>query len=255
MITKAKIIRKASDEGVPAKTVERDYALAHIIAAIAVVNTDGMLVFKGGTALRLCHFEDYRYSADLDFSVLDASTADGLARIGEALKGVGDALFEPRLTDASPPRISYTGPLEGYRELKLDLADDELVVNTEERPLIRRWDNLPPESTMRVYTTLEVAAEKLRCVIQRLQCRDLYDLHVLLSERGLDLGEAALLFEEKARHRGIDPAGFSARYERRVVEYEKRWERELTEHVQGEPPHFDAVQRAVARHLRRAKLI
>ena len=29
------------------------------------------LVFKGGTALRLCYFEDYRYSADLDFSVVE----------------------------------------------------------------------------------------------------------------------------------------------------------------------------------------
>ena len=55
-------------DDVPARTVERDYVLAHIIAGLAVVERNAILVFKGGTALRLCHFNDYRYSADLDFS-------------------------------------------------------------------------------------------------------------------------------------------------------------------------------------------
>ncbi len=255
MITKAKITRTASAEGVSAKTVERDYALAHIVAAIAAADFQRKLVFKGGTSLRLCHFEDYRYSADLDFSVIDATTNEGLELIAHALDGVGDALFELRLTDSFPTRISYIGPLERCREVKLDLAGDELVENTEERTLIRRWGNLPHDRAIRVYTTLEVAAEKLRCVIQRLQCRDLFDLNVLLNESGVDIAEASLLFQKKAKHRKINPASFGQRYERRIAEYEKRWERELAEHVCGEPPRFDAVQRAVARHLRSVDLI
>lgn len=69
MITKAEITRRASQDGVSARTVEKDYIQAHIVAAIAGLNEGSKLVFKGGTALRLCHFESYRYSADLDFSV------------------------------------------------------------------------------------------------------------------------------------------------------------------------------------------
>ena len=72
MITKARITQTASTQKVAAKTVERDYVLAHAVAAIASHDKAGRLVFKGGTALRLCHFPDYRYSADLDYSVVGA---------------------------------------------------------------------------------------------------------------------------------------------------------------------------------------
>jgi hypothetical protein len=55
MITKAQITRRASKEGVSARTVERDYVLAHVVAAVATSK-------KGGTALRMCHFKEFRYS-------------------------------------------------------------------------------------------------------------------------------------------------------------------------------------------------
>jgi predicted nucleotidyltransferase component of viral defense system len=45
--------------------------LAHVLAAISRSDRAGQMVFKGGTALRLCHFEAYRYSADLDFTLID----------------------------------------------------------------------------------------------------------------------------------------------------------------------------------------
>ena len=72
MTNRAQTTRQAARNGVRAPTVERDDVLAHIIAALgallgALGDSHG-LVFKGGTALRLCYFEDYRYSAHLDFS-------------------------------------------------------------------------------------------------------------------------------------------------------------------------------------------
>ena len=66
MTNRAQITRQAARDGVSAPTVERDYVLAHIIAALGALDDSHGLVFKGGTALRLCYFEDYRYSADLE---------------------------------------------------------------------------------------------------------------------------------------------------------------------------------------------
>jgi predicted nucleotidyltransferase component of viral defense system len=63
------IKRRADEDGLSASAVERDYVLAHSLSAISERDREQQLVFKGGTALRLCHFEDYRYSADLDFSL------------------------------------------------------------------------------------------------------------------------------------------------------------------------------------------
>ena len=255
MITKAQITQRGSDEGVPARIVERDYVLAHVVAAIAVSETAPKLVFKGGTALRLCHFEEFRYSADLDFSIVDGTNEDGLRSVREALQVVAGAILQLRLTDDDPPRVAYIGPLGRQRTLKLDIADDEYVVHTENRPVLPRWPDLPRATMVHVYTLLEITAEKLRCVLQRLQCRDLLDLHMLFEEAEVEPREAAALFEPKAMHRGFDPNSFAVRYGDRITQYEKRWEAELAEHMPGTVPHFRSIERQVARHLRQARLL
>ncbi len=66
---------------------------------------------------------------------------------------------------------------------------------------------------------------------------------------------AAELFRVKARHRGFDPATFNDKYRNRVAEYERRWQGELSEHVPGKVPAFDAVERRLSRHLRAGGLL
>ncbi|HZK15584.1 MAG TPA: nucleotidyl transferase AbiEii/AbiGii toxin family protein [Solirubrobacterales bacterium] len=246
------IKRKADEDGLSASVVERDYVLAHTLTAISKHDEQGQIVFKGGTALRLCHFEDYRYSADLDFSLVGGLGVDG------ALQLIADALVECEetigfpiicLTDGIPPRIEYIGPLEAKpRRLKLDLADDELVEGTVTLPIARRYEDLASHRCL-VYSLDEITAEKLRCVMQRLQCRDLYDLHELLVIHGVDAETVWPVFERKARHRNRDPGRFAARFENLTPEWERRWDRELMEYVLS-PPHFDGALRAVRRELR-----
>jgi predicted nucleotidyltransferase component of viral defense system len=126
-------------------------------------------------------------------------------------------------------------------------------VNTEKRPLLKkRWSDLP-DVTVNAYTPLEITAEKLRCILQRLQCRDLLDL-ALLFEEGVDPTDAAELFRRKAAHRRLDASSFADRYEQRVVDYEPRWDRELADSL-GEVLHFDEVERSVRRALRKAQLL
>ena len=175
--------------------------------------------------------------------------------ITRALESTGGSVEALHLTDDEPPRIAYVGPLGRERTLKLDLADDELVLNTERQHLLPRWPDLPEDASVRVYTLLEIAGEKLRCVIQRLQCRDLFDLFLLFEEVHVDATETASIFRPKAEHRGIDPDAFAARYRKRIDQYRKRWEAELREHVPGEIPYFGDVERRVTRHLRRVGLL
>jgi hypothetical protein len=245
--------RQAHRDRLTAAAVERDYILTHVLAAITARDTDGRIAFKGGTALRLCHFEAYRYSADLDFSLLDDMDLDtARSLIAGALDDCRERLALPalRLTDTTPPRIEYVGPLASKpRTLKLDLADDELVENTTRLPIVDRYPDQEPRECL-VYALEEVAAEKLRCVIQRLQCRDLYDLHELLVVRSVDAREIWPLFERKARYRQVDPDRFPNRFREREPEWQRRWTDELSEYILGETPHFDGVLRAVRRELR-----
>ena len=251
LIARGLITRVADRDGVTAQVVERDYVLTHVVEALALLPAPGGLVLKGGTALRLCFYEDYRYSADLDFSLAGLEESEAIAVVREALAGTVARLELPLLELSDPPAaIRYIGPLGRERTLKLDLATDELVLEAQASPLLLRYaDQTAPPPRITTYTLREVAAEKLRCVIQRILCRDPFDLHHLLVQEGVDIDASWTLFEEKARHKGIDPARFSERLDAREPQYRRRWEREMEEHV-GEAPHFPEIMRELRRALR-----
>ena len=254
MSSRALITRKAARDGVPAPTVERDYVLAHVIAGLGRLADDHGLVFKGGTALRLCYLEDFRYSADLDFSVVEGGLAAAYATIEAAFAEVTGAVESLTLTDEEPRRIGYRAPLGRQRHLKLDIAVDEIVLDVDTVALLPRWPDLP-QTGVRVYPLVEIAGEKLRCIMQRMQCRDLYDLWLLFEHAGVDPLDASEIFRSKAEHRRMDPASFEPRYRARLEQYRHRWADELEVHVVGDVPHFDKVERAVSRRLRGIDLI
>jgi uncharacterized protein len=237
---------------VSAPVVERDYVLTHIIEALAQLQPPPGLVFKGGTALRLCFYEDYRYSADFDFSLVELTIEDGLELLRRALKRCVETVVLPRLAiaDAEPIEVEYVGPLGRERTIKLDIADDELVLETTQRTVISRYsDQSQDGSTTTTYTLEEIAAEKLRCVIQRLLCRDISDLHRLFVREGIEVDMVWPLFEEKTRAKNLDPGRFSERLSAREPQYRRRWERELAD-LEPDVPPFDEVIRQLRRALR-----
>ena len=72
MITKEEIQEIASQKLLDLKIIEKDYVLSWILAGIHHNETlKNSWVFKGGTCLKKCYFETYRFSEDLDFTILD----------------------------------------------------------------------------------------------------------------------------------------------------------------------------------------
>ena len=224
--------------------------LTHVIDALASLDPPPGLAFKGGTALRLCFYEDFRYSADLDFSLVELSAEAATELLARACAKPAAQIEFPKLqlTDNTPLRLVYVGPLGREREIKVDFADDELVLEPARTHVIKRYtDQTDDRPELWTYTLREVAAEKLRCVIQRLQCRDVADLHRLLVQEGVDADDAWEMFETKARAKGIEPSKFAERLESREPQYRTRWERELDDL----DPNFEEAE-TVFRELRRA---
>ena len=56
--------------------IEKDWALGWMLAGIAAQPALASWVFKGGTALRKCYYETYRFSEDLDFTVVEGGPDD-----------------------------------------------------------------------------------------------------------------------------------------------------------------------------------
>src|SRR5688572_18487682 len=69
MIPKAQLLKVAGSYGLLPTTIEKDYALGWLLAAISQHPVLSNWSFKGGTCLKKCFFETYRFSEDLDFTV------------------------------------------------------------------------------------------------------------------------------------------------------------------------------------------
>lgn len=72
MIDSREILEAASSFSLLPSIIEKDYVLGWILAGIdAHEQLSETWIFKGGTCLKKCYFETYRFSEDLDFTLRD----------------------------------------------------------------------------------------------------------------------------------------------------------------------------------------
>src|SRR5205807_9780083 len=77
MIDKREMLEAASSFSLLPHVVEKDYVLGWMLAGIyAHEELADSWVFKGGTCLKKCFFETYRFSEDLDFTLRDEAHLD-----------------------------------------------------------------------------------------------------------------------------------------------------------------------------------
>ena len=77
MIDRREILEAASSFSLLPSIVEKDYVLGWILAGInAHEELTESWVFKGGTCLKKCYFETYRFSEDLDFTLRNEDHLD-----------------------------------------------------------------------------------------------------------------------------------------------------------------------------------
>ena len=70
MIDRFEIMELSREVGLRPDAVEKDYVLGWVL--VAIFNHPKLQddwIFKGGTCLKKCYFETYRFSEDLDFTL------------------------------------------------------------------------------------------------------------------------------------------------------------------------------------------
>ncbi len=283
MIKPGEISLKAREVGVRDQQIEKDYMLSWILQGVAQhEQLSKAIVFKGGTVLKKIYFDDYRFSEDLDFTLLnnDAST-DSAQTINEQIFAWFKETFEYILEEANirleiidpdsyrgehdPDResggginfyISYVGPLGGQgnnKKVKVDISRSEKL---EFKPVMQTvllgYSDLT-EHQLLCYRLEEVLVEKMRTVMQRMQARDFYDLWYLLEQHGMDAAFYAKEFANKCSTKKLNSADFQKKLAERLPQYKGRWESSMKEQIQNLPD-FDKVEREVMRHLKNLKL-
>ncbi|MBP6335645.1 MAG: nucleotidyl transferase AbiEii/AbiGii toxin family protein, partial [Bacteroidia bacterium] len=77
MIEPKQVNKLATAKRVSDKQIEKDYFLSWVLFAISKNKIlSKALVFKGGTVLKKAFIEDYRFSEDLDFTLLDETISN-----------------------------------------------------------------------------------------------------------------------------------------------------------------------------------
>lgn len=201
MIPKYEVIELATQANLQTHVIEKDYVLGWLLAGIdqhALLREQW--VFKGGTCLKKCYFETYRFSEDLDFTLRDASHIN-VEFLLETFAEVAEWIYEqsgieipsdrmkfeiytnPRGVQSCQGRVYYKGPAtysgkHSMPRIKLDLTADEVVVEEPVSIPVRHNYSDFPEGGINIqsYSYAEVFAEKIRALKERTRPRDLYDV-------------------------------------------------------------------------------
>lgn len=258
MIPKQEILHVATDTNLSAQIIEKDYVLGWILAGI---NRNESLkhswVFKGGTCLKKCYFDTYRFSEDLDFTLKDPSHFDAnfledtFSEISEWLydqSGIeipADRMIFDRYKPGScQGRIYYRGPItptspKQMPRVKLDLTVQELISQPPVFNLVKHpYSDLPEDKIyIQCYAYIEVFAEKIRALAERTRPRDLYDVinffrrpeskHLAAKVRGV--------LQKKCEFKNIPIPTYDHLFLYREV-CRAGWEQQLAHQLQALPP-------------------
>jgi predicted nucleotidyltransferase component of viral defense system len=258
LISRADIVERVGEWGLREDVVEKDYVLGWVLAGIGADAelSDGW-VFKGGTCLKKCYIETYRFSEDLDFTLLPHSSRSSeelLVAIARVLASVAttsginfsarDPVIRFRPDESSAEaRIYYVGPRQSpsAARIKFDLSFNEKVVRP---PVLREIahpypDSLAPTNQVRCYSFEEVFGEKLRAMGERGRPRDLYDIINLFWRDDLALHPTTIreVLIEKCASKDVPvPTLDSVRAATTIGELESEWANMLGHQLPVLPP-------------------
>ena len=207
MILQKEIANISEQLGVSKSVIDKDWMLGHFIAAIFnEPELKDTLIFKGGTCLKKCWFEDYRFSEDLDFTSKSQEfelTQNHLKFITKHIEDNTGVIthivslrplqFQNKLTGYEaiikfwgadhPKNVMPPLPDRWQTKIKIEIIlYEEMIFEVTERPVSHPYsDKLALENAIPCYKIEEILSEKIRALIQRSYTapRDYYDIWYL----------------------------------------------------------------------------
>lgn len=266
MISQREVSQIAFREGISDRTVEKDYVITWLLCGLSQSALAEHLAFKGGTALRKTYFANYRYSEDLDFTIVGrierAAILDDLSTALKVLARERGFEFElpergvEQRAESMTAHVRFVGPLgarRASRDVKIDFTlVERLVFPTVDRCILSNYSDRI-DRTICTYAIEEIVVEKLCAVIGRTEPRDIYDLHYLFQSSCMDGCDLRAAFAEKAAFKNIAPAHLQEVLIKKRPTIERMWDNRLRHQVK-DLPYVDQVFRELQRNMRAASL-
>jgi predicted nucleotidyltransferase component of viral defense system len=246
MIPPNEIRTKAREYQVPLTVIERDYAQNWLLVYLPE------MAFKGGTSIRKIYIENYRFSDDLDFTLLEDITFNVLKN--EIRDAVNHARYATGINflDEIKSEIVENGYVFSvyFRilrtagaplKIKLDITKKEneiIITPIQKKRLIHIYsDNL--QKQIPVYSLAEIFAEKSRALFERTRPRDLYDVWYLSKIHNVDVSILKNKCEFKKIELNIDLL------RSRKTKFIKAWENSLKHQVKDLPPANEVFEKVM----------
>lgn len=211
MISPQELRKTARERGLALDLVEKDYVLGWILFGIASSSISKRVAFKGGTALSKIYFPGkWRLSEDLDFTVVDETALDRLAKSlaeevpGNVAKASGISVALNKVPFVNPnylqSRFQYTGPVS-KNTVKIEVSREGFVGDVLQKAVPKLFDY--PDFMVNAYSLENILAEKIRTLLQRGKVKDYYDVWRLLKTQKFDNRAVKELFFQKCETKGI----------------------------------------------------
>jgi len=266
MIEPKEINKVAAANRVNDRQIEKDYVLSWVLFAISKNKTlNNALAFKGGTVLKKAYFEDYRFSEDLDFTLVDENVTNEeilteFNKLFDFIKEEAniDMRIDPKkwtIHETGSPQfyIDYVASLQGNmgsRDLKIDITRGEILETAiEQRNIYRNYSDLEEDFTLQCYSLAEVLIEKMTALMGRTEPRDLYDFWYLTEIERLDVSDYIYSFNSKSEHKKHDPKKFMEKVLGKETAFKRDWERKLASQIH-DIPEYAEVFRGAKRHFK-----
>lgn len=257
---------------IPETIIEKDYCLAWFLIGLSKSTLKERLVFKGGTCLRRCYFEDYRFSEDLDFTLIEKISRDEIIKSIESeifpyiLTATGISFEVQKVEEDSRNThqfyLKFIGPLPETatpKTVKVDITFKEVMVTAPEKRIILKtyleYTDIEETHEILTYSVDEIVTEKICALIDpaRSEPRDLYDIWHLFNEKEINHDFLPEYIIKKLEAKGEifevrrnNLAGKEARIK-------KAWTQRLSRQV-ALLPEFENVFRDVLKNFRKFKI-
>ena len=265
----ANSLATGNEKRLPESVIERDYVLAWFLNGLGNHPLREKLAFKGGTALRRCWFEGYRFSEDMDFTLIEPLAIEeiktGFSEIHKAVRTASGVHIDFGKKDDRQGEnnhtfyLQYQGPLPVNNSVKVDITlTEQICFPLQERPILRQYEmfnDLPEGAVILVYSLNEIVVEKIAALSDhaRNEPRDLYDLWYLLNHLDTELADIRPELEAKLRFRQRRIEDVMQNIVAKENRLRRLWSHRLSQQVSNLPL-YDGVYRDVKRGLRAADL-
>jgi predicted nucleotidyltransferase component of viral defense system len=266
MIEQKEINKIATQNRVSDRQIEKDYVISWLLFAISKNKIlSKALVFKGGTVLKKAYFEDYRFSEDLDFTIIDESISN--EQIFEEFNNCFDFIKEEANIDMRIERkkwtihesespqfyIDYVASLQGgmgSRDLKIDITRGEILETAfETKTIFRTYSDLDENFALQCYSLAEVLIEKMTALMGRTEPRDLYDFWYLTGIEQIKIADYFFEFQSKAKHKGQNPDNFLGKVLDKESTFKRDWQKKLSSQIH-DIPEYESVFREAKRQFK-----